>query len=385
MMQPEFKAQRASLTRTGFHDASNYPRRLKGIPRWTAAAIMLSILLIPLGTVASMPLGPNLAQAPQRKALYFANPVEHDEQGHGFEPDGQPGNCVADVKDDDRCELDAQLPGPVGRHIVPGCWDDAGRQPSGLCAMWSTGTGGNVVLPGANADVPGGGAIPLTPPLDFGFIGLAPDFMGIQGMNGAAAPGRLSPTKDTIVRMFDLRALQGARGLAAIDAQTPLEDSGAASLNRGALGSGAGGPVAAGDITLVAYFGDWKDLNGNGVIDEHGDSTGRIDGQNEFVWVGGACGGLVLSNGGCRHIPRPDVAVWLWTEGAAPEQPQLYLFDHSDDLDVADRGWFADRIDVSMIAGTIDGSAVLHVRAIAYEEGRKLFEDDDVYAVEFKA
>jgi hypothetical protein len=208
--------------------------------------------------------------------MYARNPVEHDDQGRVAEPDSQVTsvlgptvrNRVVDANLDGIAVDDHALPQPFpGRTgvLAPGCTDDTGRQPSGLCGLWTVGAG-----------IPVGATVTVVPP------GLA----GVRGMGGDAAPGAFTPTKGSAVRFLDAR----------IHLQTPYAWTATLDVNRkvddAAAPAGLGDPhaIVAGSAAVWAWYGRWQDKNGNGVVDSLADAPALVyppaPPRDEFVWYG---------------------------------------------------------------------------------------------------
>jgi hypothetical protein len=227
---------------------------------------------------------------------YVTMPQEHDDQGRSNEPDfattsvlgtlvvnkiydPTPNNASGAMPDT------ALPPVPPGRSpkLAPGCTDDTGPKPSGLCGLWTIGA--NPLNAGANLG-PGQSIIPAKT-------------VGVQGMTNGKAPGRFSDTAGTPVRFLDMIApthiSPPAGGVQYIEVNRKLDDTGA----RAALSAVA--PDFATDYLIGytgmwAWYGVWTDKNGNGVLDELGPScsTNNPDPavcplatlDDEWYWVG---------------------------------------------------------------------------------------------------
>ncbi|MCA1814640.1 MAG: hypothetical protein LC624_11970, partial [Halobacteriales archaeon] len=164
---------------------------------------------------------------------------EHDDLGRSDEPDRAStsvlGPLVAErvvgLSSVDNAFAVPDAAFPVGAVLAPGCSDDAGRQPSGLCWL--------------NGQV---------------------RFAGVPGMTGNAAPG-LTRTKDASVRLLDARQDQmvSAGAVRVLDVNHKLVD-----MVR-PVSSGVDPDLfqrfVLGPTELWAWFGIWQDRNGNGVID----------------------------------------------------------------------------------------------------------------------
>jgi hypothetical protein len=261
-------------------------------------ALVAAVLLAPVGAATHM----------RNYAQFF---VEHDDQGRSDEPDfastGVLGrlvaNCVADLTPaDPGCIPDGALGRVPGQAeaIAPGCTDDTGRRPSGMCGMWTIGIYHSALEDPSLATPPG--------------------VVGVQGMSGNAAPGRLSASKGTIIRFMDIQTnlqeiFPGFSGSQYHDYNRKLEDSGARAL-LSSLDPNLGGRQVAGSTGVWAWYGTWKDSNGNGVIDHLGDHLGNTEPGNEFVWVG-KC---IQFNGSpappgqqyCKEEPASVFPVWMW-------------------------------------------------------------------------
>ncbi|MCA1812642.1 MAG: hypothetical protein LC624_01670 [Halobacteriales archaeon] len=202
---------------------------------------------------------------------YRWTPTSHDDLGRSDEPNfvgttsilgPAVGDKVVDANRDGAAEAYA-----VGAPVAPGCTDNDGRQPSGLCGLYSIGAG--------NANSP---ANPVVPP----------HTAGTQGMGGNAAPGRFTSTKDITVRLLDMRSdfqlNPPAGGSVYFDYSHAIGDTPAAGVLAAAGASNLA--LLPGGTAHWAWFGDWTDRNGNGVIDAIGDQAGNVDASNEFVWAG---------------------------------------------------------------------------------------------------
>jgi hypothetical protein len=239
--------------------------------RWS-----LAVALVLAGTV----LVP--AASATHLSAYRYYPTEHDDMGRVAEPDlastsvlgSLVANCIVDFTPNDvGCVPDGAL-GPAGAqaaHVAPGCTDDTGRRPSGTCGIYTVGAGdGNT-----------GEIIP-------------PKVAGVQGMSGVKAPGRVTPTKDTVVRILDsqtqLQMNPPAGGSKYLDINRKLDDSGLRAALGGLDPSFRSQVLTPGGNALWAWYGTWQDKNGNGVIDhQEGDLPPMGSGvavDNEFVWIG---------------------------------------------------------------------------------------------------
>lgn len=272
------------------------------LTRWRTplAAVILSLLLLP-GAVADPQPGPSQpgpvvpfplpgttlvapplpspqpqpsASVQGHMAYYAYDPVEHDDQGRSDEPDFAStsifgfflGNRVIDLNLDGRAEADSALSNtPPGQApvLAPGCWDDSGRRPSGLCGAWTAGVG-----------------TPLRPRI------VPPGTIGVQGMTGGHAPGRFTRTQQDSVRFLDAR-LQVQLPTGAnyeLDVNHKLQDAGVLGWIR-VVDPRWGSFVVLGPTAWWAWHGVWTDKNGNGVIDHVGNPP-TMDPRNEFVWLG---------------------------------------------------------------------------------------------------
>ncbi|MCA1814084.1 MAG: hypothetical protein LC624_09055 [Halobacteriales archaeon] len=235
---------------------------------------------------------------------YRYTPTSHDDLGRSDEPNfagatGLLGPAVSDrVIDANRDGLAEGY--AVGAPAAPGCTDDAGREPSGLCGLWSVGLGeytAKQVVPYHTA--------------------------GTQGMSGNAAPGRFTPTKQDTVRLLDgrvdmdLAPAGGTGGAVYFDANHAFSDSPAGGVLAAA---GAGPTILPGGSGIWAWYGDWTDKNGNGVIDElespDPQDPGGVDASNEFVWYGNCVGyqGAPPLDGQayCVDDPVPGTTLPVW-------------------------------------------------------------------------
>jgi hypothetical protein len=211
---------------------------------------------------------------------YAYTPVERDDQGRSVEPDFASTsvlgpfveNRVVDADRDGVATPDGALPQPFpGRtgHIAPGCTDDTGRRPSGLCGLYTAG----LAMPlGATARV------------------LAAGLAGVQGMGGDAAPGAFTPTKATQVRLLDAQVALSASsaGTSYVEVNRKLDDAFAPPGTEMALAEPPA--LIAGTSALWAWYGKWQDKNGNGVIDSFYDAPAfsfpPLPPHEEFQWFG---------------------------------------------------------------------------------------------------
>lgn len=206
--------------------------------------------------------------------MYSYTPVEHDDQGRSVEPDFAStavlgplvANRVVDADLDGVAVPDSALPQPfpgISDVLAPGCWDDAGRQPSGLCGLHTTGFSN-----------PAGTVVPIVP------SGL----LGVEGMSGVLAPGAFTPAKATRLRFLDARVETHAGPLGTyLELNRKLDDASARAGLPG-LADAVVGPSA-----VWAWYGQWQDKNGNGVIDSlYNDpaNQGPVQPDDEFVWYG---------------------------------------------------------------------------------------------------
>jgi hypothetical protein len=247
--------------------------------RRVPAALAMLLLLAP----AILVLSPPAFAGPMTS--YNTLPSEHDDQGRSSEPDLQATqvlgpvtrNCVLYSSDSGfpRCVRDDLLPpAPPGRsaELAPGCTDDAGRQVSGRCGLWTL-----------------GGSL-----------------LGTPGMSGSAAPGRFSATKATQFRFLDVHMDQqdpatGSR----FELNAKLGDGGGfAAL--ATVSPDHGSPFVAGPTSVWAWYGNWTDKNGNGVIDHLSCGNDCVTPANEFVWAGqcrdhlGAVNPSAIAKGYCK-------------------------------------------------------------------------------------
>jgi hypothetical protein len=216
--------------------------------------------------------------------MYSRTPVEHDDQGRSIEPDFANTavfgplvvNKVIDANNDGVATADGALGVAPGAKLAPGCTDDTGRRPSGACGLWTIGAG-----------TPAGATVTVVPP------GVA----GVQGMGGNAAPGAFTPTKATKVRFLDTiwHFQQNSAGSTYIELNRKVDDSGLRPV-LASIDSNLAGDFILGPNAVWAWYGQWQDKNGNGVIDSLYDAPALTfppaPAGDEFIWYGN-----------CRQFP----------------------------------------------------------------------------------
>lgn len=276
---------------------------------------------------------------------YLFNPVEHDDSGRSMEPDffatSVFGPALADqtidINVDGLTELDSALPGTPPGHsqvVAPGCTDSAGRQPSGMCGLWTVGAGDTGII------VPEVGPVP----------GVPPGVQGTSGMDGNSAPGRFSLSKTHQVGFLDARVdleFYSPLGPAVyVDYNSKLRDTGVRDALGGIesnLGGGGGtGYILPGPAGLWAWYGIWQDKNGNGVVDLFsGPAPSLASPDNEFRFQGKCTqvNGQEAPPGQAYCIGAPDLQMGVaWYPGnhhgycvnalVGPECPATSLADY---------------------------------------------------------
>lgn len=235
---------------------------------------------------------------------YRFNPVEHDDQGRSDEPDGLSSAILGPVVAG--CNVEVPVGGFAsrcnvassadGRVVAPGCTGDGPggepvRRQSGACGLWTIGAGYtlNVVPP---ATVP--------PPLSE------------LGQGGDRAPG-LAGSKQQAIRFLDTQVFWASQPPVSapnthqIALTRFLQDAGAATGLSLPLAHG----IVPGDAIVHVWFGEWQDLNGNGVID-HFTPGSAGPSVNEFTWLGNCQGFLgervpeSVAMGLCEEDPNPN-------------------------------------------------------------------------------
>lgn len=245
---------------------------------------LLAALLASMTILGAAP----LASAGGHNALYVLT-TEHDDGGRSVEPDFPGITSVLGIAVSER-DVDANLDGvaethDVGRDVAPGCTDDSGRRPSGLCFLhWRTGQ-----------------------------LGLPQ--VGVPGMTGNSAPGGFTPTKAGVVRFMDLQVyLDPLRAL--VDVNRKLDDSNLRPLLRQA-DPNFGNQIAPPSAGFHMWYGNWQDKNGNGVLDADGNAlTTAEQARNEWQWLGQCktfTGGDSAVPDWVCHIQLPsDIYVWAY-------------------------------------------------------------------------
>lgn len=304
---------------------------------------------------------------------YRFNPVEHDDQGRSDEPDFLATRILGPALDSCNFALPVSegfvgwcTPGLVpldGQSgvLAPGCTGEEGgqavRRVSGQCGLWTVGAGytSNVVPPGT-----------VPPPVSE------------RGMGGDRAPGAYTPTKSSAVRFLDTQtiwALQppaGAPNIHQVNVGAKFGDIGRLLGTTLPLSEA----ILPGSIIVHVWYGEWRDLNGNGVIDHFSPGSAGAN-LNEYAWLGNCLSVLdgerkpaSIANGICIEDPNPNavppgkvcadpqstqmcamasISTWLWpgdhgTTGPLTEAPAnqigTWLFNEFDCVpaceDVAD-------------------------------------------------
>lgn len=236
-------------------------------------AVALAALLLPQPALAA-----HLSQ-------YAWNPLTHDMMGMSFEPDGASTavlgptvrNCV--IATAGACN-DA-LAG--GRVVAPGCTGPGGRAVDGQCGLWTVGAKPN--------------SITVVP------TGTVPAPLSVQGAGRGHGPGILG--RFTLVD----GVLDSEHGQNPVTGG-PVRVLG---LQRLLQEAGMNAQVLPGQNMVWAWYGDFEDLNGNGVIDAcHQTCSAAM--ANEFVWrgsctefAGGYNGDYAEAHGFCKQAPNPNV------------------------------------------------------------------------------
>ena len=251
------------------------------------SVVLALVMLLPAPAMAS------------HMSQYLWYPNSHDVVGTVAEPDfaatsvlgPRLANCVIDVPlggiFSGGCGDDA-LRTSLGTTIAPGCTGtgrngEPERRLPGQCGLWNIGSSpqGNVVLP------PGTIPAPVSEP----------------GMGSGHFPGRYAGT---------VRFLDGS-----LDSETTQNPgtggpTNMVALNRYLRDLGVGPWVLPGDNLLWAWYGDWTDLNGNGVVDACYQTCNDAM-QNEFVWLGNCAAfgpsgnaAYAVSHGYCQEDPNPN-------------------------------------------------------------------------------
>lgn len=170
-----------------------------------------------------------------------------------------------------RCPTMLPRPFPgITEFIAPGCYEDSGRRPSGLCGLWTVGVAGV--------------------PVPWHLLPRCLTVCPVEGMSGNAAPGAFTPTKLAKVRFLDAHhtAHVFAAGSHNIELNRKFDDTGLRAHAR-AVDSHLGQDFIAGAMGLWAWHGRWQDKNGNGVIDSFYNDPQQaqpLAPWEEFAWFG---------------------------------------------------------------------------------------------------
>jgi hypothetical protein len=248
--------------------------------------------------------------------------VEHDDQGTILEPDGlgtgilgpEVAGCNVELPGAlggfaSRCNLDAGS----GKVIAPGCTGDGPDGPvrrlSGQCGLWTIGVG--------TPDAPN-----VVPPQSI------PAPVTEAGMAGDAAPG-LAGSKSVAIRFLDTQIFSAVQpqgiGVVTNTHQIDMEAKFREIARVTGIGVPGQGSQPPGDAIVHVWFGEWRDLNGNGVLDHFTPGTAGAS-QNEFTWLGN-CQGFTgqreptaVTSGICKEDPNPN-AVPPGRPCADPDSP----------------------------------------------------------------
>jgi hypothetical protein len=231
---------------------------------------------------------------------YVLYPSSHDHQGTILEPDGATtsvlgpalANCVVDLPSGGGfsgvCGDDAFKTG-LGETIAPGCTGDDGaggplRRENGRCGLWTVGLRPNSVA--------------IIPP------GTVPAPISEQGMGAGKFPGRYSGT---------VRFLDGAVDNDITNNPGTGGPTNVISVGRYLRDAGIGNWILPGSGYQWAWYGEFTDRNGNGVVDAcHATCVVGAE-ENEFVWLGncnafpGVYNGPYAKGAGfCKEDPNPN-------------------------------------------------------------------------------
>lgn len=262
-------------------------REAAPLPDVFRALVLAAVLLAPVAGASHM-------------GLQRGDPVQHDQQGRSDEPDGLRTsvlgptltNCVLELPGTGfagRCLRDPVSRPGFAATLAPGCTGSDGdgqplRREAGQCGLWTVG-----VRDGGVQTVP---------------AGVVPPPVSERGMGGASAPGGYTPLKGSTLRFLDGR----------IDAASQVATTFVLDVNHaGADLAGLGDHVLPGDAIVWAWFGQWTDRNGNGVIDALTPGSAGPT-ANEFTWLGsctgrdGARNPDVIAAGVCQEDPNPNLA-----------------------------------------------------------------------------
>ncbi|HEV8360794.1 MAG TPA: hypothetical protein VGR28_10110, partial [Candidatus Thermoplasmatota archaeon] len=289
---------------------------------------MRHVLVALLGALVALP-GAALAT---HMGQYANDPLERDLQGQVAEPDGvvtsvlgpRVANCVVELPSRDgfegRCQGEPRGTGlqPDGA-IAPGCTGaDANSQPvrrlDGQCGLWDVG-----------APRPNGVWAPVAGP-QLGPGRIAPP-ISERGMGAGAYPGRYAGPVRFLDARLDADFVQNAAtgGPTWVrDYNQLLQDLAGGGMTPTPLGAPLppaeplqpfAGAVLPGQHYVWAWYGQWDDRNGNGVVDHCFGGCHPFDGAgiNEFAWLG-SCMAFedlrvpeAISAGICIEDPNPNL------------------------------------------------------------------------------
>jgi hypothetical protein len=281
------------------------PRDLGGIGVRAVIVLLALALALPGGALAN------------HVEEYRYNPVEHDDQGRSDEPDFVSTSVLGPALDNCFLELPVAgafhgactrpLPQPVAGQsaaLAPGCTGagvsgEPERKPSGLCGLWTVGLTESMVSP-----------------TFFGPGLVAPQMVPVaeQGLPGSAAPGAFTPTKASTVRFLDGHFQMAIHApfvaVNRYDGYHKLADA------RALLGPAVPPStlLLPGQQQNALWYGQWTDLNGNGVID-HVTPGSAGSTRNEYAWLGscidyetGVYYAASIPAGLCIEDPNPNAA-----------------------------------------------------------------------------
>jgi hypothetical protein len=270
--------------------------------------------ILALAVVLALPM-PALAT---HMSAYKFLPTEHDDLGRSDEPNFLGGTCVLsgnpctplverviDTNLDGIAEVfvpgvDPDGAGPRQAVLAPGCWDDQGRQTSGLCGLWTIGAGDPNVSPNSGNVLP-------------------PHTVGTVGMSGGV-PNRFGD-RAVAVRFLDatsqIQINPPAGGSKYIDVNHKLKDNGVSAQLRGINPDLGGEALFPGGTSIWAWYGDWTDKNGNGVVDDLTTcGSNCTDPDTEFTWRGQCIqfNNQPMPVGGqyCIQEPGATLPVWVY-------------------------------------------------------------------------
>jgi hypothetical protein len=232
-----------------------------------ATALVVAFSLVPL-----LP----AVQASHFQA-YGNYPDGHDDIGSSNEPDFRGTTSILGVPVNERV-IDTNLDGIAeptgnfpnnGKVLAPGCTDDTGRQPNGMCGLWTIGA--------MNGEGTESG------------LGFPPRFLGVESGPGPSIVGKAK------VRILDQKAVADyaapGTGTNFVDFNKKVQDSGLRTALQG-IDPNVGGDFLAYSMAHFAWYGSWEDKNGNGVIDHLQAGINPQNGNpvmnpgNEFQWYG---------------------------------------------------------------------------------------------------